>query len=88
MRRLRRYIVGVAQLVAGSLVACGERAREPAPAETAAVAPLPPPPPPARPPARPPAWDTTLGPVLAIRGTSPAEAVLVFPHFTDSTLAR
>jgi hypothetical protein len=90
MRRLRRSVVGVTQLVAGIVVACGERAREPAPAETAAAAPLPQPhlPPPARPPARPPAWDTTLGPVLAVRGASPAEAVLVFPHVTDSTLAE
>ena len=79
--------LGVGLVAAAVLVACGEQAREPAPAETATVAPAPPLQQPSRPPPGPPAWDSSFGPVIAVRGSSPSEVQVILPHVTDSTLA-
>ena len=74
-------------IVLASVSAC-ERQTRAKPAETAstvpetvATAPM------KKPVAAPSTWDTSAGPVMFVRGNSPAEAYVIFPSITDSTPA-
>ena len=74
----------VAVLGLWALAAC-ERSRETPPADTAAPpSPAPPPPPDSAAPTL--GWDPGAGTALFVAGTTPREAVVVFPEFNDSTL--
>jgi hypothetical protein len=73
-------------LIAAALSACERRKTRAKPAETTttapetiAAAPI------TKPVVVPSTWDTTAGPVMFVRGTSIAEAYVVFPTITDST---
>ena len=79
-----RVVIGCV-LISALMSAC-ERKTGAKPPETAAVAPETiPAAPPAKPVVRVSTWDTTAGPVMFVRGNSPAEAYVVFPAISDST---
>jgi hypothetical protein len=80
--------VGIASIIIFvSLSAC-ERKPRAAPAETASSAPeTVATAQPVKPVIAPSTWDTSAGPVMFVRGNSPAEAYVIFPAITDSTPA-
>jgi hypothetical protein len=74
-------------LVMMMLAAC-ERTREAAPPETVAAEPTLPPDTAAIPTVSTSAWLRAAGPVLALPGGGPGDAVIVFPELTDTTLTE
>ena len=84
MRTLvRRLRVGIVMLV--PLAGC-ERAREAPPVDSTVVAPTLPPDTAALPVMATSAWPRAAGPLMAVPGAAPGDAIIVFPDLTDSTL--
>lgn len=79
----RRASPGLVMLA--SLGGC-ERAREAPPVDTALVTPTLPPDTAAIPTISTSAWERSAGSVLAIPGSTPGEALMIFPELTDTTL--